>query len=143
MMGDYCIGEVEEYKYLRITVEVRKHGGFKSMGDRMKEANGLIEMLKYAAERLGSKCVIGREGWKIMIVSKLMYGCGALAWYQRECDDLEVIKNGFGRWLWEVGKVRNELVRGESGWSSFTEREVIIIIHIYIAHYSHCALMRF
>ena len=56
--------------------------------------------------------MIGREGWKTMIVSKLMYGCGALAWYQRECDDLEVIQNGFERWLWEVGNVRNELVRG-------------------------------
>ena len=65
----------------------------------MKEANGLIGMVKYAAERLGSKYVIGREGWKTMIVSKLMYGCGALAWYQRECDNLEVIQNGFGRWL--------------------------------------------
>ena len=50
--------------------------------------------------------MIGRGGWKTMIVSKLMYGCGALAWYQRECDDLEVIQNGFGRWQWEVGKVR-------------------------------------
>ena len=49
-----------------------------------------------------------------MIVSKLMYGCGVLTWYQRECDDLEAIQNGFGRWLWEVGKVHNELVRGES-----------------------------
>ena len=85
----------------------------------MKDANGMIGMVKYAAERSGSKYVIGREGWKTMIVSKLMYGCGALAWYQRECDDLEVIQNGFGRWLWEVGNVRNELVRGESGWSSF------------------------
>ena len=27
------------------------------------------------------------------IASKLMYGCGALEWYQRECDDLEVIQN--------------------------------------------------
>ena len=36
--------------------------------------------------------MIGREKWKTMIVSKLMYGCGALAWYQRECDDLEVIQ---------------------------------------------------
>ena len=35
-----------------------------------------------------------------MIVSKLMYVCGA-----RECDDLEVIQNGFGRWLWKVGNV--------------------------------------
>ena len=63
-----------------------------------------------------------------MIVSKLMYGCGALAWYQRECNDLEVIQNGFGRWLWEIGKVRNELVRGESGWSSFAEREGKLIV---------------
>ena len=69
----------------------------------MKEANGLIGMVKYAAERSGSKYVIGRDRWKTMIVSKLMYGCGTLAWYQRECDDLEVIQNGFGRWLWEVG----------------------------------------
>ena len=80
----------------------------------MKEANGLIGMVKYAAERSGRKYVIGREGWKTMIDNKLMYGCGALAWYQRECDDLEGIQNGFGRWLWEVGKVRNELVTGES-----------------------------
>ena len=80
MMGDWCIGEVEEYKYLGITIEGGKHGGFKSMGDRMKEANGLIGMVKYAAERSGSKYVIGREGWKTMIVSKLMYRCGALAW---------------------------------------------------------------
>ena len=85
------------------------------MRDRMKEANGLIGMVKYDAERSGSKYEIGREGWKTMIVSKLMYGCGALAWYQRECDNLEVIQNGFGRWLWEVGQVRNELVTGESG----------------------------
>ena len=68
-----------------------------SMGDRMKEANGLIGMVKYAAEQSGIKYVIGRERCKTMIVSKLMYGCGALAWYQRECDDLEVIQKSFGR----------------------------------------------
>ena len=59
--------------------------------------------------------MIEMEGWKTMIVSKLMYECGALAWYQCACDVLEVIQNGFGSWLWEVGKVWNELVRGESG----------------------------
>ena len=47
---------------------------------------------------------------------------------KRECDDLEVIQNGFGRWLSEVGKLRNEVVRGESGWSSFAEREVKCIV---------------
>ena len=39
-----------------------------------------------------------------------------------------MIQNGFGRWLWEVGIVRHEPVRGESGWSSFTEREVKCIL---------------
>ena len=63
-----------------------------------------------------------------MIVSKLLYGCGALAWYQSECDDLEEIQNGFGRWQWEVGKVQNELVRSESGWRSFAEKEVKDIV---------------
>ena len=81
----------------------------------MKEANGLIGMAKYAVERSGNNYVIGREGWKEIIVSKLLFGCGALEWYQCEHDDLEVIQNGFDRWLWEVGKIPNELVRGESG----------------------------
>ena len=57
-----------------------------------------------------------------MVVNKLMYGCGALAWYQHECDDLEVRQNGMDRWLWDVGNVRNELIRGETGWSTFEER---------------------
>ena len=62
MMGDCCIGEVEEeYKYLGITIKGGRHGGFKSMGDRMKEANGLIRMVKYAAERSGRKYVIGMK----------------------------------------------------------------------------------
>ena len=39
MMGDCCIGEIEEYKYLGITIEGGKHGGFKSMGDRI-DRNG-------------------------------------------------------------------------------------------------------
>ena len=73
-------------------------------------------------------CVVIREGRKTMVVSNLVYGCGALECYQRDCDDLKVIQNRFDRWLWEVGKIRNELVRGESGWSSFAEREVKCIV---------------
>ena len=65
------------------------------MGDPLKEANGLIGIVKYAAERSRSKYAIEMEGWMAMIVSTLVYGCGALAWYQRECDDLEVIQSGF------------------------------------------------
>ena len=122
--GETEIREVEEYQYLGVTVQGGKNGGFKSMGDRMVEANGVIGMIKYAAKRSGNKYVIGREGWKGIAVSKLMYGCGALAWYQTECDDLEVKQNDMGRWLWtDCRHVRNELIRGETGWSTFEERE--------------------
>ena len=34
---------------------LRGFGGFKSMDERMKEDNGLIEMVKYAEERSGSR----------------------------------------------------------------------------------------
>ena len=90
------------------------------MGDRMVDINGVFGMVKYAA---GSKYVLGREGWKSMAVNRLMYGCGTLVWYQHECDDLETRQNGMGRWLCNVGNVRNELIRGETRWSTFEERE--------------------
>ena len=55
-----------------------------------------------------------------MVVNKLMYGCGALLWYQHECDDLEERQNGMGIWLWDVGNVRNELIRGKTGREYFS-----------------------
>ena len=94
--GESKIGEVEKYKYLGVTVKTDLNGGFKRIGDRMVDADGVPGMVKYAAARSGSKYVVGREGLKSMVVNKLMYGCGALAWYQHECDDLEVRPNGIG-----------------------------------------------
>ena len=76
--GGCEIGEVEEYTYLGVTVKAGLNGGFKSMGDRMVDANGVLGMVKYAAARSGSKYVVGREGWKSMVVNKLRYGCGTL-----------------------------------------------------------------
>ena len=55
-----------------------------------------------------------------MVVNRLMYGCGAQVWYQHECDDFKIRQNGMGQWLWDVG---NGLIRGETGWSTFEERE--------------------
>ena len=52
------------------------------------DANGVIGMVKYAAARSGSKYVVDRQEWKCMVVNKLVYGCRALSWYQKECDDL-------------------------------------------------------
>ena len=44
------------------------NGGFKSMGDIMVDANGVLYMVKYAAE-VCNKYVVGREGWKGMVVN--------------------------------------------------------------------------
>ena len=71
----------------------------------MIDINGVLGIVQYAAARSGSEYVVSREGWESMVENKLMYGCGALAWYHHECDDLEVRQNG--RWLRDVGNVRN------------------------------------
>ena len=78
-------------------MKVGFNGGFRSMGNRMVDANGVLGIVKYAAAWSGRKYVVGREGWKSMVINKLMYGCGALAWYQHECDDLEIRQNSMGR----------------------------------------------
>ena len=45
----------------------------------MVYANGVLGMVKCAATISKSKYVVGREGWKSMVVNKIMYGCEALA----------------------------------------------------------------
>ena len=39
-----------------------------------------------------------------------------IVWSQTECNDLEVQLNEMGRWRWDVVNVKNELMRGETGW---------------------------
>ena len=41
---------------------------------------------------------------------------------------LEIRRNGMGRWVWDVENIRNELIRGEIGWSTFEEREARVIV---------------
>ena len=61
--------------------------------------NRVLGMVKYAAVMSRSRYVVGAEGWKRMVVNKLMCGCGAVAWYQPECEDLRVRQNEMGRWF--------------------------------------------
>ena len=61
--GMIKIQEVRQYTYLGVTVQGGVTRDFRSMGDRMKEANGVIGMIKYVANRSGNKYVIDREGY--------------------------------------------------------------------------------
>ena len=74
------ICEIEEYTYLGVTVKAGLICGFNCTWDIMVHANGVIGTVKDAATRSGSRYVVDREGWKSMVVNKLMYGCDALAW---------------------------------------------------------------
>ena len=53
-IGSTNIDETEEYKYLGVTVKGGPNCGFNSMGYRIKEANGVLGMVKFAASRSGS-----------------------------------------------------------------------------------------
>ena len=50
-------------------------------------------------------------------------GAGALSWYEKEYEELDILQREIGRWIWGCKMyVKNKLVRGETGWSSFKEK---------------------
>ena len=122
-LDDRVMNECESYKYLGMNIIGGENGRIESIKDRMQAARRVNGMVKFAASRSGSKYLVGREGWKGMVVNKLMFGAGATCWDQNECNKLESFQNDMGRWLWGVDGVKNECIRGETGWSTFLERE--------------------
>ena len=109
--------ETDKYKYLGVVAIGGINVFFRSLGERMKDARGVIGMVKYAAKRSGSRFV---EGWKSLVVNKLMYGAGAMSWCEKECEELEIFQREMGRWLWGCKMyVKNELVHGKTRWSSY------------------------
>ena len=94
------------------------------MEERLKECRRVVGMIKFASNRSGDRLIFGREAWKGIAVSKLMYGCGAIAGDLKNIKCMDVMQNQIGRWLWNAGQnVSNALIRGEIGWSTFKERE--------------------
>ena len=118
------IGEATGYKYLGVQVKGGLMGGIDAMEDRLKECRKVVGMIKFASNRSGDKLIFGREAWKGIAVSKLMYGCGAIAGELKHIKCMDGMQNQMGRWLWSSGQnVSNALIRGEIGWSTFKERE--------------------
>ena len=61
-------------------MEGGQQGGLRSVAESIRRAGSLVGIVKYAANRSGNRFVVGREAWKGLLVSKLMYGAGALKW---------------------------------------------------------------
>ena len=53
--------------------------------------------------------------WKVLVVNKLIYVCGALVWSKNEGIDLEVEQNEIGRLLCDVVTQEINLIIGENG----------------------------
>ena len=60
------------------------------------DTNKILGMVKYATTRSGNKYIVDREGWKSMVVNRIMYRCGTLVWYQRECGALKNTTEWYG-----------------------------------------------
>ena len=123
-LGNRTIEEASEYKYLGVQVKGGQNGGINAAQERLSECRRVVGMIKFTANRSGERLVVGREAWKGIAVSKLMYGCGAIAGELKEINNMDRMQNEIGRWLWASGmNVSNALIRGETGWSTFKERE--------------------
>lgn len=112
-----------EVQYLGLKLQARG-GGILQFSENLKKVGSLVGMTKYASKRSGSRFVIGREAWKSMVVGRMIYGVAAVGWTAAERRKVENLQMDFGRWLWRAGRwVRNVVIHGETGWSTFWERE--------------------
>ena len=123
-LGELSVKEVPQYKYLGLTVRGGSELQVGSVKDRISESRSAIAAIKYAARRSGSRLLVGRAGWKGLVVPKLMYGAGVCAWGRKEVRDLDKVQMEIARFLWRTGKgITNRGLRGETGLSTFGERE--------------------
>ena len=66
-----------------------------------------------------------RELWKTLAVPSIMYGMNVLNWSECKLQKLEIIQNKVGRIaLGANNYVSVEAIRGDLGWSSFSERNM-------------------
>ena len=88
LIQDIRIGRSKETEYLGLKL-VNGGDGILQFSENMKKVGGMVGMIKYAAKRSGCRFTIGREAWKSMIVSRLLYGVAAVAWSAAERRKLE------------------------------------------------------
>ena len=118
------LAETGSYRYLGVDVKGGRDGYMDSMKGRLQECMKVVGMIKFTASRAGDRLIVGREAWKGLAVRKLMYWSGALAGELKDINGMDLMQNEMGRWLWWSGRnVSNALIREETGWSTFKERE--------------------
>ncbi|ELU02585.1 hypothetical protein CAPTEDRAFT_190395 [Capitella teleta] len=109
------IVEKKETRYLGMKIVRGVQGGIRSLTERVEMCHRVAGLVKFATKRSGSRFLIGREGWKSGVVSRIMYGGGALVWKVKERNRLEKEQTAFGTWLWK-----------EEAWWRMWEEEYVL-----------------
>ena len=113
----------DEYKYLGVTLNDK--GCEKAKSEKIAKANQWCGRLASIARYRANKYVVVRELWKGMAVPSIMYGMNVLNWTESELQKLEVIQNKVGRVGLGANKYTSvEAIRGDMGWSTFSERNM-------------------
>ena len=122
-LGGNQMKRTEEYKYLGVTLNVK--GCEKAKSEKMSRANQWYGRLASIARHRANKYVVVRELWKGMAVPSIMYGMNVLNWTESELQKLEVVQNKVGRVALGANKYACvEAIRGDMGWSTFSERNM-------------------
>ena len=120
-LGDIRVKRTNEYKYLGVMLNER--GSEQVMQEKLSKANQWYGRLASVARWRANKYEVLRELWKTVAVPCLMYGMNVINWSERDMQKLEVIQNKVGRVaLGANGFAAVEAIRGDMGWSTFSER---------------------
>ena len=122
-LGENDVMRTNEYKYLGVTLNVK--GCEQAKSEKIFKTNQWYGRVANIARYRANKYLVVRELWKGMAVPSIMYGMNVLNWTECELQKLEVIQNKVGRVaLGANGYVGVEAVRGDMGWSTFSERSM-------------------
>ncbi|KAF2356543.1 Armadillo-type fold [Trinorchestia longiramus] len=134
-IGEVKIGRTKEYKYLGCMLS--ENGCARAKGEKVVKAmqwwGRLSSVAKYRANKY--ECVRGI--WKYVAVPSIMLGMNVMAWNGGDLEKLEVLQNRVGRLALGAPKwTAAEALRGDLGWSLFSER---MLLHTFCSCCTHSA----
>ena len=120
-LGEVNVKRVKEYTYLGVTLTEK--GSDRVINDKLMRANQWYGRLASVARMRANKYEVLRELWKSVAVPSVLYGMNVMYWNETDMQKLERVQNKIGRVaLGANGYAAVEAIRGEMGWSTFSER---------------------
>ena len=120
-LGDVCVKRAKEYKYLGVTLT--ENGCERVTKEKLAKANQWYGRLGSVARLRANKYEVLRELWKSVAVPSVLHGMNVMNWNETDMQKLEAVQNKVGRVaLGANAYAAVEAIRGDMGWSTFSER---------------------